>query len=59
MIKISKEEAKKLNKMGIKYGENGITKTNNHHHPHYYLCESYYNMKKINMLRNNPVKHKK
>ena len=49
MIKISKEEAKKLNKMAIKYGDNGITKTNNHHHPHYYLCESYYNMKKINM----------
>lgn len=59
MIKISKQEAKKLNEIGVKYGEGGITKTSNHHHRHYFLCESKFNMKKINELRNKSVKHKK
>lgn len=44
MIKISCNEAKELNKLGIKYGENGISHTHGHH-KHYYLCESEYNLR--------------
>lgn len=44
MIRIQKSEAKKLNKMGVPYGENGVSKTGSKH-PTYYLCESEYNLR--------------
>lgn len=49
MIRISKNEAKKLREMGVKNGENGIsttsaTRTN-------YLCESRYCLEKLNQIR--------
>lgn len=44
MIKISREDAMKLNKeYGVKFGENGISRTHGHH-KHYYLTESEYNL---------------
>lgn len=55
MIKISNIEAKELNKtFKIQYGENGISvhgksKTKGKSH---YLCESKYNIKCINKIRN-------
>lgn len=52
MVKISSEEAKQLNGLGIKYGENGISKTHSHHKKHYFLCESKYNLQLLNTLRN-------
>ena len=58
MIKITKQEAKKLHEIGIQYGEQGISKTKNHHHPHYFLCESKYNMRKIRELRNKSIVRK-
>ena len=50
MIKISSEEAKELNKMGVKYGENGISRTHGHK-KHYFLCESKKNIGFLNGLR--------
>lgn len=55
MIKISSQEAKELNKIfKIPYGENGISvhgksKIKGKSH---YLCESKYNLKCINKIRN-------
>lgn len=47
MIKISKEEALKLNKEhGVKFGENGISHTHGHH-KNYYLTESEYNLRAL------------
>lgn len=47
MIKISKEEALKLNKeYGVKFGENGISHTHGHH-KNYYLTESEYNLRTL------------
>lgn len=47
MIKISKEDALKLNKeYGVKFGENGISRTHGHN-KHYYLCESEYNLRSL------------
>lgn len=53
MIKIKKEDALKLNKeYGVCFGENGISKTHNHH-PHYFLCTSEYNLKSLLDFRTN------
>ena len=55
MVKISKEEAKKLNALGIQYGENGISHTHSHN-KHYFLCESKKNMYTLNELRKKSIK---
>lgn len=54
MIKISSEEAKELNKMGVKYGENGISHTYGHHKS-YFLCESKKNLNLLNELRQKSI----
>ena len=54
MIKISNEEAKKLNKLGVPYGENGISHTHSHH-KHYFLCESKKNISMIEKLRKQSI----
>lgn len=47
MIKISKEDALKLNKeYGVKFGENGISRTHGHHKT-YFLTESEYNLRSL------------
>jgi hypothetical protein len=47
VIKISREDAFKLNKdYGVKYGENGISRTHGHK-KHYYLTESEYNLRSL------------
>lgn len=48
MIEISKDQAKKLNKIGIPFGPGGITKTVHGHH--YYLCESKRNKAALNNI---------
>lgn len=48
MIKVRKEDAIKLHEdYGICYGENGLSKTHSHHHPHYYLTESEHNIRAL------------
>ena len=55
MIKISKEDALKLNKEhGVPFGENGISRTHSHH-KHYYLCESEYNIRSLLKFSSNDV----
>lgn len=47
MIKISKEAAHKLHsEYGVRFGENGISKTTTKH-PNYYLCESERNLRAL------------
>lgn len=47
MIKISKEVAHKLHDIyGVRFGENGISKTVTKY-PKYYLCESEYNLRSL------------
>ena len=47
MIKISREDALKLNKeYGVKFGENGISRTHGHK-KNYYLTESEYNLRSL------------
>lgn len=47
MIKISREDALKLNKeYGVKFGENGISHSHGHH-KNYYLTESEYNLRSL------------
>ena len=47
MIKITKKDALKLNKeYGVKFGENGISRTHGHHKK-YYLTESEYNLRSL------------
>lgn len=57
MVSITKSEARELNsRYKIRYGENGISKSGTGRH--YYLCESEWNMKKLNKLRKlNTVKY--
>lgn len=55
MINITSQEAKELNKLGVQYGEGGISKTHNHHRKSYYLCESRRNMSLLNKMRQKPV----
>lgn len=50
LVLISKAESIELNKMGVRYGENGISHTYTSN-KHYYLCESKYNMDKLKTLR--------
>ena len=45
LIRVSREEAKKLRELGVKDGENGLSRTQNHHSRHYYLCESEHNLR--------------
>lgn len=53
MIKISKEIAKKLNEIyGVRYKENGISKTRTKHAT-YYLCESEYNLRSLLEISSN------
>lgn len=53
LIKISKEIAKKLNeKYGVRYKENGISKTHTKHAT-YYLCESEYNLRSLLEIASN------
>ena len=54
MIKISSNEAKKLSKLGVPYGENGISHTHGHH-KHYYLCESKKNTSLLEKLRHQSI----
>lgn len=52
MVKITKAERDKLIAMGVKTGENGISRTYSTHGPrHYFLCESPYNMKRLKQIR--------
>ena len=55
LIKIRKEEAKKLNTLGVPYGENGISHTHGHH-MHYYLCESKKNIGLLEKMRRESMK---
>jgi hypothetical protein len=57
LIKITKSEAKELNKLGVNYGENGISHTHSHH-KHYFLCESRKNMYLIEKLRKKNILNK-
>ena len=50
LIKISNNEAKKLRKLGVVDGTNGISHTYTHH-KNYYLCESRFNLSKLNKIR--------
>ena len=50
LIRITKDEAKKLRKMGVCDRTNGISHTFSHH-KHYYLCESEKNIACLQMLR--------
>ena len=54
LIKITKQEAKKLHELGVQYGENGISRTHNHQ-KHYFLCESKKNLGILNKLRNKSI----
>lgn len=54
MIKISRKEAKALVKLGVNYGENGISHTHNHN-VHYFLCESKKNMSILEKLREESI----
>lgn len=47
LIKIKKEDAMKLNKdYGVRFGENGISKTHGHH-KNYFLTESEHNLRSL------------
>lgn len=50
MIRITKQEAMQLKKMGVKVGTNGISRTYGHHKT-YYLCESIKNIEYLKRLR--------
>ncbi len=50
MIKITKEEAQQLRRMGVSDRVNGITHTYGHH-KHYYLCESPRNLELLKRIR--------
>lgn len=53
LIKISKENAKKLHEIyGVRYKENGISKTHTKHAT-YYLCESEYNLRSLLEISSN------
>ena len=54
MIKISKFEAKELNKMGVRYGENGISHTHGHN-KNYFLTESKKNISLLDKLRKESI----
>lgn len=54
MIKISSKEAKALAKMGVNYGENGISHTHSHNR-HYFLCESKKNISILEKLRKESI----
>ena len=56
IVKISKAERDKLVSMGVPVGSNGISKTHSHF-TSWYLCESRWNMQKLNKIRN--AKYKK
>lgn len=61
MVKISKEDAKTLNKeYGIPYGSYGISHTDScsHKRKTYYLCTSFKNMKAYNAIRAKDTKSK-
>lgn len=58
MIKIKKDVAHKLhNEYGVKWKENGISKTHTKH-PNYYLCESEYNLRSYLKIENNEIAQK-
>ena len=59
LIRVSSEEAKKLRELGVKDGENGLSRTHGHHHVHYYLCESRFNLGLLQKIRNNSVVNSK
>lgn len=50
LLKISDIEAKELNKMGIPYGEGGISHTYTRK-KHYFLCEAKKNLEMLSKLR--------
>lgn len=55
IIKISKQEALKLNtEYGVPYREDGISHTYTKHR-HYFLCENRYNMNAIRKIRNESI----
>ena len=54
MLKISVIEAKELNKMGVPYGENGISHTHSHNKK-YFIAETKRNLALLNKLRNRSV----
>ena len=53
LIRIKKESAKQLNKMGVPFGEDGISRTKSHHHKHYFLCESEKNLRTLLTIDSN------
>ncbi len=50
LIRITKEEVKKLREMGVSDRTNGISHTFGHH-KHYYLCESETNLCLLKTIR--------
>ncbi len=50
LVQIRKEEAMKLNKMGIPFGEGGIS-TSHSSNKKYYLCENKPNLTKLKQIR--------
>lgn len=54
VIRITKQEANKLKRMGILIGTNGISRTYGHHKT-YYLCESFRNLECLKRLRQEEV----
>ena len=54
MIKISREESKLLAKMGVPYGENGISHTHSHNKK-YFVAETKRNLALLNKLRNKSI----
>ena len=50
MIRISRNEAMKLNKMGVPFGEGGISHTLSKRKK-YYLCENDHNLKLLDKIR--------
>ena len=54
MLKISVIEAKELNKMGVPYGENGISHTHSHSKK-YFIAETKKNIALLNKLRNKSI----
>lgn len=50
MLQITKQEAMELNKIGVKFGENGISRSASGHNK-YYVCENRDNLTKLNKIR--------
>ena len=54
LIKVSRKEVAQLVKMGVVYGENGISRTHGHHKK-YFLCESRKNLSLLSKIRQDSI----